>query len=208
MSMVGYSPWGHKELNMTEWLSMHTMKLGAIVKIWIWYEKISHNTLQILKSYQKASPDLEKYRIMFINEVPGCNMFGYIFGCIFWPLFHLVKISYYFCCCCSIADVSSSVTPWTAAHQPSLSFTVSRDLFRLMSIELVIHPIFSSSVGPFFSGPQSFPTWESFPVSWLFTSGGSVFPWTWLFYYLIVLQSFLSFLTQFWRCCVKFLDQC
>ena len=47
------------------------MKLGAIVKLWIWYEKISHNMLQILKSYQKASLDLEKYRTMFINEVPA-----------------------------------------------------------------------------------------------------------------------------------------
>ena len=28
-------------------------------------------------------------------------------------------------------------TPWTAAHQASLSFTVSRSLFKLMSIEMV-----------------------------------------------------------------------
>ena len=30
------------------------------------------------------------------------------------------------------------VTPWTAAHQASLSFTVSRTLLKLMSIELVM----------------------------------------------------------------------
>ena len=34
------------------------------------------------------------------------------------------------------------------------------------------HPTISSSVGPFSSCLQSFPTWGSFPVSWLFTSGG------------------------------------
>ena len=25
--LVGYSPWGHKDLDMTEWLSTHTHKL-------------------------------------------------------------------------------------------------------------------------------------------------------------------------------------
>jgi len=34
------------------------------------------------------------------------------------------------------------------------------------------HPIISSSVIPFYSCLQSFPASESFPVSWLFTSGG------------------------------------
>ena len=30
------------------------------------------------------------------------------------------------------------VTPWTAAHQASLSFTIARSLLKLMSIELVM----------------------------------------------------------------------
>ena len=34
--------------------------------------------------------------------------------------------------------VSDSVTPWTAAHQASLSITSSQSLLRLMSIELVM----------------------------------------------------------------------
>ena len=34
------------------------------------------------------------------------------------------------------------------------------------------HPTISSSVTPFFSCPQSFPTLEFFPMSQLFTSGG------------------------------------
>ena len=37
---------------------------------------------------------------------------------------------------CSV--VSDSVTPWTAAHQASLSFTISQSLLKLMSIESVI----------------------------------------------------------------------
>ena len=46
------------------------------------------------------------------------------------------------------------------------------------------HPTISSSVTPFFSCSQSFPTSGSFPVNWLFISGGqsivasaSVFQW-------------------------------
>ena len=34
------------------------------------------------------------------------------------------------------------------------------------------HPTISSSVAPFSSGPQSFPTSGSFPVSWFFISRG------------------------------------
>ena len=48
------------------------------------------------------------------------------------------------------------MTPWTAAHQASLSFTISQSLLKLMSIELVIpsnhlvlcHPLLLSSIFP------------------------------------------------------------
>ena len=40
------------------------------------------------------------------------------------------------CCCCSVAK--SHVTPWTAACQASLSFTISQSLLKFMSIELVM----------------------------------------------------------------------
>ena len=61
-------------------------------------------------------------------------------------------------------------TPWTAAHQVSLSFTVSWSLLKIMSIESVIHPTISSSIAPF--SPQPFPASGSFPRSWLFASDG------------------------------------
>ena len=44
------------------------------------------------------------------------------------------KALYHFSC----SVVSNSATPWTAAHQASLSITNSRSLPKLMSIELVI----------------------------------------------------------------------
>ena len=71
----------------------------------------------------------------------------------------------------SLSHVQCFETPWTAACQASLSITNYQSLLKLMSIELVIHPVISSSVIPFF-GLRSFPASGSFPVSQFFTSGG------------------------------------
>ena len=44
-----------------------------------------------------------------------------------------------FCCCCSVAESCLTLCdPWIAAHQASLSFTISQSLLRLMSIESVM----------------------------------------------------------------------
>ena len=67
--------------------------------------------------------------------------------------------------------VSDSVTPWTAAHQTSLSITNSESLLKLISIELVM-PSISSNVIPFSSCLQSFPASGSFQMSQFFTSVG------------------------------------
>ena len=40
--------------------------------------------------------------------------------------------------CQSLSCVRLFVTPWTALHQASLSFTISQSLLKLMSIELVM----------------------------------------------------------------------
>ena len=64
------------------------------------------------------------------------------------------------------------VTPWTTAHQASLSITSSQSLPKLMSIESVMPSSISSSVVPFSSCPQSIPASETFPMSQLFPWGG------------------------------------
>ena len=38
----------------------------------------------------------------------------------------------------SLSHVQLFTTPWTAAHQASLSFTISQSLFKFLSIELVM----------------------------------------------------------------------
>ena len=62
------------------------------------------------------------------------------------------------------------VTPWTAAHQASLSFTISEfaqaHVHWISDAVQTSHPLAPSSC------PQSFPASGSFPVSCLFTSGG------------------------------------
>ena len=73
----------------------------------------------------------------------------------------------------SLSRVQLFETPWTATRQASLSFTTSWSLLKLKSIESVMpssHPAISSSVA-LFSCLQSLSASESFPMSWLFTSG-------------------------------------
>ena len=64
------------------------------------------------------------------------------------------------------------MTPWIAAHQASLSITNSQSLFKLMSIDLVMLSNHLILCYPSSSCPKCFPASESFPVSWLFASGG------------------------------------
>ena len=61
-------------------------------------------------------------------------------------------------CCCSLSRVRLSVTPWTAARQPSLSFTISRNLLRLMSIESVMPSNHCILCHPLLLLPSIFPS--------------------------------------------------
>ena len=78
----------------------------------------------------------------------------------------------YFSSVQSLSSVQLFAIPWTAAWQASLPITNSWSLLKLMSIELVILSITSSSVFPFSSCLQSFPESGSFPRSQFFASGG------------------------------------
>ena len=64
------------------------------------------------------------------------------------------------------------VTPWTAACQASLSFTISWRFLKLMSIESVMPPNHLILCHLLLLLSQSLPTSGSFPMSQLFTSGG------------------------------------
>ena len=72
----------------------------------------------------------------------------------------------------SLSHVQVFATPWTAAHQSSLSFTISRSLLKLKSVELVMQPTIPSSVVPFSSCLQYFQASGFLLMSQLFASDG------------------------------------
>ena len=72
----------------------------------------------------------------------------------------------------SLSRVRLFVTPWTTAHQASLSFTISWSLLRFMSIESVMLSNHLILCHPILLCLQSFPGSGFFPVNWLFAAVG------------------------------------
>ena len=72
----------------------------------------------------------------------------------------------------SLSHVQLFATPWTTAHQASLSITNSWSPPKLMSIESVMPSSHLILCRPLLLLPSTFPSTGSFPVSQLFASGG------------------------------------
>ena len=73
----------------------------------------------------------------------------------------------------SLSHVRLFATPWTAAHQVSLSFTISQSWLKLMSIETVMSSNFLILCCPLLLLPSIFPGQHPcLPVSQLFASDG------------------------------------
>ena len=72
----------------------------------------------------------------------------------------------------SLSHVQLFATPWTAAHQASLSITNSQSLLKLMSIESVMPSNYLILCHPLLFLSSIFPSIRVFPVSQFFTSGG------------------------------------
>ena len=70
-----------------------------------------------------------------------------------------------------LSSVQLFVTPWTVAHQASLSFTISWSLLKLMSIESEMPSNHLVLCCPLLL-PSIVPTSQSLLMSWLFVSGG------------------------------------
>ena len=69
----------------------------------------------------------------------------------------------------SLSRIQLFVTPWTVAHQASLSFIIPWSLLKLISIEslllILCHPLFSSCLQSFPSS-RSFPMLSALPIRW------------------------------------------
>ena len=78
------------------------------------------------------------------------------------------------CCCCSVAQSWPTLCNPMECSMPG--FPVFHYLPRVCSnvcpLSRWCHPVISSSVVPFSSCLQSFPESGSFPIVWLFASGG------------------------------------
>ena len=75
------------------------------------------------------------------NHDQGRRLLGTHFLCVPGSLRHSLPVILpraLYCCCLLAKCVRLFVTPWTAAHQASLSFTVSWSLLKLESTELVM----------------------------------------------------------------------
>ena len=101
--------------------------------------------------------------------------------------------------------VSNSWDPMDCCMPSSLSFTIFQSLLRFMITELVMLSNLSSSISPFSFCLQSFPAPGSFPVSWLFASGGqrtggsasaSVLPMNIQVWFPLVLTGLISLLSK------------
>ena len=75
----------------------------------------------------------------------------------------------------SLSRVRLLVTPWTAACQAFLSFTISQSLLKLMGIESMTPSNHLIPVAPFTSCSQSFPASGSFPMSQFFALSSQSF---------------------------------
>ena len=72
----------------------------------------------------------------------------------------------------SLSRVQLFETLWTTARQTSPVLHVSWSLLRLMSIESAMLSNYLTLCRPLLLSLQSFPASGSFPMSWLFPSGG------------------------------------
>ena len=71
-----------------------------------------------------------------------------------------------------LSHVQLFAIPWTAAHQASLSFTISESLLKLMSIESVMPSNHLILCHHLLLLPSIFPSTRVFPMTWLFMWGG------------------------------------
>ena len=88
----------------------------------------------------------------------------------YYGIFRLIcqetALSVLCCGCQSLSHLRLFLTLWTAAHQASLSFTISWNLFKLMSMESAMPSNHLILCRPLLLLPSKFPSSRSFPMSW------------------------------------------
>ena len=135
----------------------------GVAKSWTWLSNfhftslLCYNYLHVCRPYGTGAPWSQKP--VLINRCPP-------------PAYHQAWFIFSKCFSVQVSRVRLFATPWTAAHQASLSIPTSGAYSNSCPSNWWCHPTISSSVVPFSSRLQSFPASGSFPMSQFFSSGG------------------------------------
>ena len=125
------------------WNSLAFSMIQRMLAIWSGSSAFSKTSLNIWKFmvHILLKPGLENFENYFASMWDECNCV------VVWTFFQFSSVQ-------SLSRVQLFVTPWTAAHQASLSITNSWSLLKLMSIELSNH---CNLCWPLLPPPSIFP---------------------------------------------------
>ena len=166
----------NKKIHYQNWCQPHQLcfTLGVfqfqnLHSVWFFCMQFSsiHNTIWEVFPIAYSYP----HSRFIVHKTWICFWALYSVPVIYVPFLGATTMPLWLWHCCPASHVWLFATPWTAAGQTSLPFTVSQSLPRPMSVESVMPPTISSSVVPF-SCLQSCPASGYFSMSQLFASGG------------------------------------
>ena len=182
-SLVGYSPWGRKQLDITEWFHFHFSLsctgegngnplqcscLGSPRDGKAWWAAVygvtqSRTRLKWLSS-SSSNKTLTKFNIHYDQNIQENWTWGT------WEILNMIaSVSVQF----NRSVVSDSLWPHGLQNtRPPCPSPTPRVYSNSCPLRQWCHPNISSSVIPFFSCLQSFPASGSFQMSQLFESGG------------------------------------
>ena len=158
-------PLGYSGQEKTDWTE-RSQPQGEHRCIASWGELSSQplHSVREAESWRAAGEAEENGHIPGLRKAPGMGCWVRVFGK--WAI-----VKWFLLFSCSV--VSDSVRPHVLQHNrlpcPSSSSGICSNSCPLSQW---CHPTISSSVIPFFSCLQSFPASGSFPMTWLFPSGG------------------------------------
>ena len=141
------SPWGRKESDTTEWL---TLSLSTYILI-VWFCFHSESLIQKEReaSHEKSWCRNYNHRQEWATKSEECNFFWEKRN---WNRYFVVVVVQL------LSPVWLSATPPTAAQQASLSSTISWSLLKFMSFESVLLPIYFILCLPLLLLPSIFPS--------------------------------------------------
>ena len=110
-------------------------------------------------AYHRLPMFLSKRAILSFCIMLLINIFRSTSSDILTKMFFLGTFRSTVCCCCPVPQLCLTfATPWTAAHQASLSSTICRNLLEFMSIESVMPSNHLVLCHPLLLLPSIFPS--------------------------------------------------